>query len=91
MRHDAHYVDQLTSRTIGPQVRLIPIGDIDVARPGEARDLAALVKSIQKFGVLQPLLVRPRAGRFELIAGARRLACPRTADNDRPDARSVPP
>jgi signal transduction histidine kinase len=74
MRHDAHYVDQLTSRTIGPQVRLIPIGDIDVARPGEARDLAALVKSIQKFGVLQPLLVRPRAGRFELIAGARRLA-----------------
>ncbi len=74
MRHDAHYVDQLTSRTIGPQVRLIPIGDIDVAKPGEARDLAALVKSIQKFGVLQPLLVRPRAGRFELIAGARRLA-----------------
>jgi hypothetical protein len=74
MRHDAHYVDQLTSRTTGPQVRLIPIGDIDVARPGEVRDLAPLVKSIQKSGVLQPLLVRPRAGRFELIAGARRLA-----------------
>jgi len=74
MRHDAHYVDQLTSRTIGPQVRLIPVGDIDVARPAEARDLAALVKSVQKLGVLQPLLVRPRAGRFELIAGARRLA-----------------
>jgi signal transduction histidine kinase len=74
MRHDAHYVDQLTSRTVGPQVRLIPIGDIDVARPGDARDLAPLVKSIQRLGVLQPLLVRPRAGRFELIAGARRLA-----------------
>ncbi len=79
MRHDAHYVDQLTSRTIGPQVRLIPIGDIDVAKPGDARDLAALVKSIQKFGVLQPLLVRPRAGRFELIAGARRLAAAASA------------
>ena len=36
--------------------------------------MRALVKSIQKLGVLQPLLVRPRAGRFELIAGARRLA-----------------
>jgi ParB-like nuclease domain len=74
MRHDGHYVDQLTSRAIGPQVRLIPIGDIDIARPGDARDLAPLVTSIQRFGVLQPLLVRPRAGRFELIAGARRLA-----------------
>jgi hypothetical protein len=74
MRHDAHYVDQLTSRATGPQVRLIPIGDIDLVRPGDARDLAALVNSIQKHGVLQPLLVRPRAGRFELIAGARRLA-----------------
>jgi hypothetical protein len=74
MRHDAHYVDQLTSRIVGPQVRSIPIGDIDAAGPGEVRDLAPLVKSIQKFGVLQPLLVRPRAGRFELIAGARRLA-----------------
>jgi len=79
MRHDAHYVDQLTSRTTGPQVRLIPIGDIDVAKAGEARDLAPLVKSIQKFGVLQPLLVRPRGGRFELIAGARRLAAAATA------------
>jgi hypothetical protein len=73
MRHDAHYVDQLTSRIVGPQVRSIPIGDIDPS-PGEVHDLAPLVKSIQKFGVLQPLLVRPRAGRFELIAGARRLA-----------------
>ncbi len=90
MRHDAHYVDQLTSRTIGPQVRLIPIGDIDVARPGEARDLAALVKSIQKFGVLQPLLVRPRAGRFELIAGARRLAAAAVRGADRSAVHGPP-
>jgi hypothetical protein len=79
MRHDAHYVDQLTSRTPAPQVRFIPIGDIDAAKPGDARDLAPLVRSIQKFGVLQPVLVRPRAGRFELIAGARRLAAAATA------------
>ena len=35
MRHDAHYVDQLTSRTIGPQVRLIPSATSTL--PGRAR------------------------------------------------------
>jgi hypothetical protein len=74
MRHDAHYVDQLTTRTAAPQVRLIPLRDIDAARPADERDLGALSRSIGKYGVLQPLLVRPRAGRFELIAGVRRLA-----------------
>lgn len=74
MRHDAHYVDQLTTRSTGPQVRLIPLRDIETARPPERGDLGPLVKSIAKHGVLQPLLVRPRAGRFDLIAGARRLA-----------------
>ena len=74
MRHDAHYVDQLTTRTAAPQVRLIPLRDIDAARPADDRDLGALCRSIGKYGILQPLLVRPRAGRFELIAGVRRLA-----------------
>ncbi len=74
MRHDAHYVDQLTTRTTGPQVRLIPLRDIDAQRPADRLDLDALSRSVGRHGVLQPLLVRPRAGRFELIAGARRLA-----------------
>ncbi len=74
MRHDAHYVDQLTSRTAGPQVRLVPMRDIDGPRQIETREVAGLARSITKYGVLQPLLVRPRGGRFELIAGARRLA-----------------
>jgi signal transduction histidine kinase len=73
MRHDAHYVDQLTSRAPGPHVRAIPIADIDSPRTDPGGDVAALAKSIQKLGILQPLLVRPRAGRFELIAGVRRL------------------
>ena len=42
--------------------------------PHDARDLGALSRSIAKYGVLQPLLVRPRAGRFDVIAGVRRLA-----------------
>src|SRR5262245_20199947 len=76
MRHDAHYVDQLTARTTvtAPQVRLIPLRDIDAERPAEPIDVEALSQSIGTFGVLQPLLVRPRAGRFELVAGTRRLA-----------------
>lgn len=74
MRHDAHYVDQLTSRNVAPQVRLVPLRDVDSARATEARDVESLARSIRKVGVLQPVLVRPRAGRFELISGVRRLA-----------------
>jgi ParB family chromosome partitioning protein len=43
---------------------------------GSLRELAA---SIRRLGVLQPLLVRPRNGRFELIAGERRLRAARIA------------
>ncbi len=74
MRHDSHYVDQLTSRSVAPQVRLVPLRDVDSARAAEARDIEPLARSIRRVGVLQPVLVRPRAGRFELISGARRLA-----------------
>ena len=73
MRHDRHYVDQLTNRSAGPHIRIVPIGDIDDLRPADARDLGPLTRSIGQVGVLQPLIVRPRAGRFELVAGARRL------------------
>lgn len=79
MRHDAHYVDQLTTRVAAPQVRLIPLRDIDSLRPADDRDLGLLARSIGKYGILQPLLVRPRAGRFELIAGTRRLAAAASA------------
>lgn len=75
MRHDAHYVEQLTSSRAAPsQIRLIPLRDIEGVRPPDARDLSPLVRSISRHGILQPLLVRPRGGRYELIAGARRLA-----------------
>jgi len=36
-------------------------------------DLESLVESIKEVGVLQPVLVRPRDGCYELIAGERRL------------------
>lgn len=74
MRAEAHYVDQLVARAPVPQVRAVPIGDIDCPRPVDIATLEPLVRSIAALGVLQPLLVRGRTGRLDVISGARRLA-----------------
>jgi len=42
-------------------------------------DLASLAESIRRQGVLQPLVVRPWEGRFQLIAGERRLRAAKKA------------
>jgi ParB-like chromosome segregation protein Spo0J len=78
MRND-HLVDHLTSRLALPLIRAVPIRDIDAPRPRETENLEDLVRSIEALGVLQPLFVRARSGRFELIAGAKRLAAAATA------------
>ena len=41
--------------------------------------LAALASSIARHGLLQPVLVRRQAGRYELLAGERRLRAARRA------------
>jgi ParB family chromosome partitioning protein len=41
--------------------------------------LAALARSIREVGVLQPVVVRPRNGGYELVAGERRLRAARLA------------
>jgi ParB-like chromosome segregation protein Spo0J len=74
MRHDKHYVDLITSRAAAAPVELVAVKDIDGARPCDPRALGPLVESILSFGILQPLLVRRRRGRYELIAGSKRLA-----------------
>jgi len=62
----------------------LPPNDID-ANPQQPRTafpddtLDELADSVRRLGVLQPLLVRPRRGRFELIAGERRLRAARRA------------
>ena len=75
MRHDTHFVDQLGRPGGVPVGRLIPIEDID-ANPNQPRqalgDLSELVSSIREKGVLEPILVRPRGSRFQIIAGERR-------------------
>ncbi len=56
--------------------RLIPIEDLD-PNPFQPRrdlgDLSELTASIREKGVLEPILVRPQAGRYEIIAGERRF------------------
>lgn len=74
MRATSHYVDLLASRPAAPPVHLIAIKDITGARPPGDDDLGPLAESIGSVGVVQPLLVRRRKGRYELIAGSKRLA-----------------
>ncbi len=82
MRHDTHFVELITSRVTGPRVRMVPIEFID-PNPRQARselgDIQELMLSIKEKGVLEPILVRPKAGRYEIIAGERRYVASRKA------------
>ena len=76
MRHDAHYVEELTQSSTTNVGRLLPIDKLD-PNPDQPRteigDLTELTASIQQKGVLEPLLVKPMSnGRWMIIAGERR-------------------
>src|SRR5256885_5510929 len=75
MRHDEHYVDALAASAGTPVGRLVPIDQID-PNPNQPRqvmgDLSELIASISEKGILEPLLVRPRGTRFQIVAGERR-------------------
>jgi ParB family chromosome partitioning protein len=75
MRHDGHFVDLITTRVEGPRIRMISIDKID-PNPQQARselgDIKELMASIKQKGILEPIIVRPRHGRYEIIAGERR-------------------
>ena len=75
MRHDEHYVDTLSAPAGTPIGRLVTIDQID-PNPDQPRqtmgDLSELMASIVEKGILEPLIVRARAGRYQIIAGERR-------------------
>jgi ParB family chromosome partitioning protein len=76
MRHDAHYVEELTQTKTTHVGRMLPIDNLD-ANPDQPRreigDLSELTASIKEKGVLEPLLVKPTlSGRWTIIAGERR-------------------
>jgi len=77
MRHDRHFVDELAQRMgegIGRMFRITAITANQDQPRSTLGDLSDLMASIQKHGVLEPLLVRRRAdGLYQLVAGERRF------------------
>lgn len=75
MRHDEHYVEALAASSGTPIGRLIPIDQVD-PNPDQPRqvmgDLSELMASIAEKGIIEPLIVRQRRGRFQIVAGERR-------------------
>jgi len=75
MRHDQHYVEALAASAGAPIGRLVPIDQID-PNPNQPRqvmgDLSELMASIAEKGILEPLVVRQRGDRFQIVAGERR-------------------
>jgi ParB family chromosome partitioning protein len=91
MRHDKHFVEELTTQTMGEAVgRMIPVGLI-APDPGQPRttmgDLEELTASVESKGVLEPILVRPvnsdeaapRGAEFVIVSGERRYRAAREA------------
>ena len=75
MRHDEHYVDALSSSAGAPIGRMAPIDQID-PNPNQPRqvmgDLSELMASIAEKGIIEPIIVRQRGPRFQIVAGERR-------------------
>jgi len=84
MRHDAHYVESLTSYSGAAVGRMIPVDQIR-PNPDQPRkalgDLRELTDSIKEKGVLEPLLVRyvSREDCYHIISGERRYHAARAA------------
>ena len=75
MRHDEHYVEALTTSAGAPIGRLVKIDELD-PNPNQPRqvmgDLSELMASIAEKGIIEPIVVRQRGGRFQIVAGERR-------------------
>jgi ParB family chromosome partitioning protein len=80
-------VSLIESRATQAQIREVPTGRIlpNPAQPRlsyEEESLVELADSIREHGVLQPILVRPVGGQYELIAGERRWRASRMAQRE---------
>src|SRR6185295_18968718 len=75
VRHDFHFVDNLSAGPVPSVGRMIPLSLL-MPNPDQPRrsfgDMTDLVSSIKEKGVLEPVLVRPTGEKFQIIAGERR-------------------
>jgi ParB family chromosome partitioning protein len=77
MRHDAHYVEELTRRSGRSIGSMIPLSMIE-ANPDQPRtnlgNIEDLASSVREKGVLEPILVRQVApNKYQIISGERRF------------------
>jgi ParB family chromosome partitioning protein len=75
MRHDAHYVETLAAPSGTPVGRMVPIDSVD-PNPDQPRqamgDLSELISSVAEKGIIEPLVVRQKGSRYQIVAGERR-------------------
>lgn len=84
MRHNAHYVEEIISRSGAAIGRMIALDLIvpNAEQPRKDRgDLRGLTESVREKGVLEPLLVRylPPSEKYMIISGERRYLAARAA------------
>ncbi|UCH98363.1 MAG: ParB/RepB/Spo0J family partition protein [Candidatus Aminicenantes bacterium] len=81
-KFDNHFVEELSARTRTPVIRNIPLDKL-VANVHQPRkdfgNLTELADSIKEKGILEPVLIRPRNGQFEIVAGERRYRAAKIA------------
>ncbi|MCP3980017.1 MAG: ParB/RepB/Spo0J family partition protein [bacterium] len=83
MRHDSHFVEEITSQRPESVGRMMDIRRI-VPNPHQPRkdfgDLGEMVASIKEKGILEPILVRNHEeGNYQIIAGERRYQAAKLA------------
>jgi ParB family transcriptional regulator, chromosome partitioning protein len=76
MRHDAHFVEELTQRSINSIGVMLPISAVEPNSEQPRTSLGnldELTASVREKGVLEPILVRSvEANRYQIISGERR-------------------
>jgi len=82
MRHDSHFVEEITSQRQESIGRFIETDRIE-PNPHQPRkqfgDLSEMVASIKEKGILEPILVRAQGGKYQIIAGERRYQAAKLA------------
>lgn len=82
MKHDYHLVDEISMRTKTPVTRNIPIEKLvpnQLQPRKDMGDLEELTESIREKGIIEPVIVRPKDGHFEIVAGERRYRAAKAA------------
>jgi len=82
MKHDYHLVDEISLRTKTPVTRNIPIEKLipnQLQPRKDMGDLVELTESIREKGIIEPVIVRPKDGHFEIVAGERRYRAAKAA------------